>query len=132
MSSAENGRLCWLTDDWREGLERWLPADGRNRYLQAAAVAFDAAPADPVVAVIEALDECAPGVMGGASCVLAALGVPAPPQRPTPRDETEGVLDALADDQRPQGDACGWCDYGVGPCTCTSKGNPQDDEQGKT
>lgn len=75
MSSAENGRLCWLTEDEAKkgGVVTW------DRW--------EAAPADPAEAVTLAIDSWHHdnGVGSQESAVLAALGVP---QRPTPRDET--------------------------------------------
>lgn len=89
-----SGRLVWITQRQREALE-WMcdlndPIPDSHREIEAEAdavlSAWDAAPSDPAEAIQRAL--LSDGRLGNIppESVLRELGVPAPPQRPTPRD----------------------------------------------
>lgn len=99
MSSAENGRLVWISGGTREfimpSLERQLRKVGKSALANDVKHwmrAYDAAPADPGKALEDASDAyfLSASTLGSANLadatrfLLEALGVP---QRPTPRDE---------------------------------------------
>lgn len=90
MSSAENGRLVWLDDELFDWIVQYA---GSQRPVPTGLLILigkrEGAPADPAEAVRTAVE-----LFGGiwisdtvARHVLAALGVPAPPQRPTPKED---------------------------------------------